>query len=160
MSLSTTLTFPCGFSQQETNENNLESILWKAQCRRHVHTLSSDTLTIEVSLKFLYQWGIRLFTGTTQIWCQMFVKQPTKLKIEDRHVQTTGTLPYWIKCRERGFIRKEYEKLSIKEITHIPWASSDQGVRPVKCPILLTTGITGWLMNTFKRRKVVYCRVV
>lgn len=51
MSLSTTLTFSCGFSQQAINENKLETILLKAQCRRHVHTLSSDNLTIRVSLK-------------------------------------------------------------------------------------------------------------
>lgn len=51
MSLSTTLTFPCGFSQQATNENNLETILLKAQCRRPVLMLLSDNLTVMVRLK-------------------------------------------------------------------------------------------------------------
>lgn len=53
MSLGTTLTFPCGFSQQATNENNLETVLLKAQCRRPVHTLSSCNLTITVNLEAL-----------------------------------------------------------------------------------------------------------
>lgn len=53
MSLSTALTFPCGFAQQATNENNLEPVLLKARGRRPVHTLSSDNLTITVRLKVL-----------------------------------------------------------------------------------------------------------
>lgn len=57
MSLSTTLTFPCGFAQQATNENNLEPVLLEAWCRRPVHTLSSDNLTITVGLRVLTPTG-------------------------------------------------------------------------------------------------------
>lgn len=48
MALSITLTFPYGFSQQATNESNLEIILLKAQCRRPVHTLSSENLPVRL----------------------------------------------------------------------------------------------------------------
>lgn len=91
------------------------------------------------ALNFYTNRGTRLLTGTTQLWSQMFVQQPTKLKIEDRHTQTTGSLPYKKKCRENICIRQEQEKLSIKEVTQTPWASRDQGVRPMKCPRWLTT---------------------
>lgn len=53
------------------------------------------------ALSFYPNRGIRLLTGTTQLWSQMFVQQPTKLKTEDRHMQTTGSLLYKAKCREK-----------------------------------------------------------
>lgn len=95
MSLSTPLTFPCGFSQQAANENNLEPVLLKARCRRPVHTLSSDNLTITGRLKALMPI---VATGFSK-W-EILNSGPKYVKNKQantRDTQTNMVLPYYNK---------------------------------------------------------------
>lgn len=64
----------------------------------HCHQMHSQSRS---ALSFYTNRGTRLLTETTQLWSQRFVQQPTKLKIEDRHMQTTESLPYKAKFREK-----------------------------------------------------------
>lgn len=87
MSLSTTFTFPCGFTQQETDENILETVVLKAQCRRPVHTLSSDTLMIIVRLKGTVTYrSNRFLVGNTPVWSKSLKRKQTEIK--DTHTHT------------------------------------------------------------------------
>lgn len=91
MSLNTTLTFPCGFSQQETDEHILETVVLKAQCRRPAHTLSSDTLMIIVRLQGTVTYrSNRFLVGNPPVWFKSLKRKQTEIK--DTHAHTDRIL--------------------------------------------------------------------